>query len=197
MSNKFPVQISCGPVPHTNARVLGTVDIASDKPLHENAGLAHQLTIHLESILISRTPPLCSRKTSVMRFSGSAVRSHTITVESLDPDTIYPVWSNCRHKTLAWCPVRVIFSLGLKLRMLQTQMVLSREPVMIVSPSYSTQYTASLWPNSLNRAGVRSGSARRASMSRRVLYRNFQSSDSGASEADVSRRTSCRSLSRE
>jgi hypothetical protein len=34
-------------------------------------------------------------------------------------------------------------------------------------------------------------------MSRRVLYKNFQSSDSGASEEDVSRRTSWRSLSRE
>ena len=125
----------------------------------------YQLTIHLESILRSSTPPPCAKSTfltsAVTRGSspgtGCAYRSHTTTVQSLEPLTIKPLRgarestpstsssrmsqsrSNLRHKTEPRWPAKV--ARHLPVFRLHTLIVRSREPVTMRDESNSKQYT--------------------------------------------------------
>jgi hypothetical protein len=51
MGDKFPVQMSCSPIPNTNARVLGTVDVTFRRlscKHRRNSPAGNPLRIHLD-----------------------------------------------------------------------------------------------------------------------------------------------------
>lgn len=139
-------------IPYMDGCILWAVaEINTQMNLPNARWTTHQLTIHLSSILISRTPPSWPFNTALTSAYDSPVesrvyRSHTRTEQSLLPLTMKPgvvssseLASNFKQSTLPWCPLNVPSSLPV-LRD-HTLMLRSRDPVMIREASNSKQYT--------------------------------------------------------